>query len=144
MVNMANVADNYRPRGIGPKQQLTGTDPTAYAPWKWAINEKLRIDAIIYPAEMDRVSYAFSQLAQPIFQQLDSWIQANSESLSMDKFFTEIEHYMGIPMLAATAKRELNTVVMRGNKTVNETTTGSSNCGNRLEHQRTKKWTNSN
>ena len=35
--NVANVADpvaNYRPRGIGPKNQLTGTDPTAYAPWR--------------------------------------------------------------------------------------------------------------
>ena len=33
--NVANVADpvaNYRPRSIGPKNQLTGTDSTAYAP----------------------------------------------------------------------------------------------------------------
>ena len=35
--NMAKMTDpvaNYRLRGIGPKNQLTGTDPTAYAPWK--------------------------------------------------------------------------------------------------------------
>ena len=119
-MNTANMADNYRPRGVGPKQQLTGTDTVAYAPWKWAVNDKLRIDAAIYPTEMDRISYAFSQLAQPIFPQLDPWIQANSENLTMEEFFSEIEHYMGIPMLAATAKRELNTVVMRSNEAVNE------------------------
>ena len=94
-----NAAENYRPRGIGPKQQLTGTDMTAYAPWKWAVDEKLRIDSVIYPTAMDQVSYAFSQLTQPIFQQLDSWIQANSDNLSMDEFYNEIEHYMGIPLL---------------------------------------------
>ena len=35
MANMANVTNpraNYRPRGIGPKKQLTGTDPSAFAP----------------------------------------------------------------------------------------------------------------
>ena len=72
VAGMTNVAENYRPRGIGPKHQLTGTDTTAYAPWKWAVNDKLRVNAVIYPSEMDRVSYAFSQLTQPIFQQLDS------------------------------------------------------------------------
>ena len=84
------------------------------------MNEKLRIDAIIYPSEIDRVSYAFSQLTQPIFQQLDSWIQTNSAYLTMDKFYNKIEHYMGIPMLASKAKRELNTITMQPTETVNE------------------------
>ena len=37
VANMANVADpeaNYRPRGIRPKKQLTGTDLLAFVPWK--------------------------------------------------------------------------------------------------------------
>ena len=76
MASVANVASdpvaNYRLRGIGPKNQLTGTDPTAYAPWRWAVNDKLRIDAVMYPEERDWISYAFHQLAQPIFQQLDA------------------------------------------------------------------------
>ena len=69
MASMANVANtthpvaSYRPRGIGPKNQLTGTDPTAYAPWKWAVNDKLRVDAVMYLEERDRISYAFHQLA---------------------------------------------------------------------------------
>ena len=67
VANVANPVASYRPRGIGPKNQLTGTDPTAYAPWKWAVNDKLRVDAVMYPEERDRISYAFHQLAQPIF-----------------------------------------------------------------------------
>ena len=38
VASVANVASdpvsNYRPRGIGPKKQLTGTDPLAFVPWK--------------------------------------------------------------------------------------------------------------
>ena len=49
----ANPVASYRPRGIGPKNQLTGTDPTAYAPWRWAGNDKLRVDAVMYPKERE-------------------------------------------------------------------------------------------
>ena len=31
---MADPVASYRPRSIGPNNQLTGTDPTAYALWK--------------------------------------------------------------------------------------------------------------
>ena len=120
VASVASFAMNYRPRGIGPKEQLTGTDPEAYAPWKWAVNDKLRVDAIMYPSEVDRINYAFNQLNQPIFQALFPWFQANSKNLAMGQIFIEIEHYMGIPMLASIAKRELNTVVMKGNETVTE------------------------
>ena len=60
---MADLVASYRPRGIGPKNQLTGTDPTAYAPWRWVVNDKLRVDAVMYPEERDWISYAFHQLA---------------------------------------------------------------------------------
>ena len=63
---------NYRPRGFGPKTQLTGTDTTAYAPWKWAVQDKLRVNSIMYSTQKNCVAYAFSQLTQPIFQQLDA------------------------------------------------------------------------
>ena len=74
---------NYQLRGFRPKTQLTGTDTTAYAPWKWAVQDKLRIDSIMYSTQKDRVAYAFSQLAQPIFQQLDAWMHANSEDFTL-------------------------------------------------------------
>ena len=50
---IANPVASYKPRGIGPKNQLISTDPTAYAPWKWAVNDKLRVDAVMYPEERD-------------------------------------------------------------------------------------------
>lgn len=36
------------------------------------------------------------------------------------QFFNEIEHYMGIPILAATAKRKLSTVIMKFGELVNK------------------------
>ena len=123
VANMANVADlgaNYRPRGIGPKKQLTGTDLSAFAPWKWVVNNKFCIDSVIFPTEEDKISYAFHQLDQPIFQQLDAWIGANSESLTMDGFYQQIEHCMGIHMLTERAEEELHTVTMKSNETVDE------------------------
>ena len=102
VTNVANVTDpgaNYRPRGIGPNKQLTGTDLSAFAPWKWAVNNKFCVDSVIFPIEEDKISYAFHQLDQPIFQQLDAWIGVNSESLTMDGFYKQIKHCMGIHML---------------------------------------------
>ena len=51
------------------------------------MNDKLRIDAVMYPEERDQISYAFHQLAQPIFQQLDAWINANAKDFSMEDFY---------------------------------------------------------
>ena len=65
VANVANVTDpraNYRPHGIGPKKQLTGTDRSAFAPWKWAVNDKFRVDSVIFPTEKDKISYVFHQL----------------------------------------------------------------------------------
>ena len=69
---MTDPAASYKPHGIRPKNQLTGTDSTGYALWRWAVNNKLHVDAAMYPEERDRISYAFHQLAQPVFQQLDA------------------------------------------------------------------------
>ena len=109
----ADPVASYKPRGIGPKNQLTGTDLTAYALWKWVVNDKLRVDAVIYPKERDWISYAFHQLAQPIFQQLDAWINANADDLSMEDFYKQIEHSMGINMLVKRAEDELHVVTIK-------------------------------
>ena len=125
MASVANVASdpvaNYRLRGIGPKNQLTGTDPTAYAPWRWAVNDKLRVDAVMYPEERDWISYAFHQLAQPTFQQLDAWINANANDLSMEDFYKQIEHSMETHMLVEKAEDKLHVVTMKPTgETVND------------------------
>lgn len=84
------------------------------------INEKLHVDAVMYPTEVDRVSYALGEVTQPIFQPIDSWVRANEDTMTMKELSHEIEHYMGIPMLAATAKRDLITIMMKGGEKVNE------------------------
>ena len=38
----------------------------------------------------------------------------------MEEFYSEIEHYMGILMLASEVKQELNTIVMKPTESVNE------------------------
>ena len=74
VASMANMADaaNYKPYRIRPKKQLTGTNPLAFLPWKWAVNNKFCVDAVIFLTKEDKISYAFHQLDQFIFQQLDA------------------------------------------------------------------------
>ena len=38
----------------------------------------------------------------------------------MNEFYNEIEHYMGIPMLASKTKQELNTIILQSTETVNK------------------------
>ena len=82
------------------------------------MNDKLRVDAVMYSEERDRISYAFHQLAQPIFQQLDAWINANANDLSMEDFYKQIEHSMGIHMLIEKAEDKLHIVTMKPTETV--------------------------
>ena len=77
------------------------------------MNDKLHVDAVMYPEERDWISYAFHQLAQPIFQQLDAWINANADDLSMEDFYKQIEHSMGIHMLVEKAEDKLHVVTMK-------------------------------
>ena len=114
----ANPVASYSPHGIRPKNQLTGTDLTAYVLWRCAVNDKQRVDAVMYLEKRDQISYAFHQLAQPIFQQLDAWINANAEDFSMEDFYKQIEHSMGIYMLVKKAEDELHVVTMKPIKTV--------------------------
>ena len=124
VASVANVANNpvsnYRPRGIGPKKQLIGTDPSAFAPWKWAVNDKFHVDSVIFPTEEDKISYAFYQLDQPIFQQLNAWIRANSDSLSMDGFYQQIKHCMGIHILVEKAEDKLHVITMKPSEPVDD------------------------
>ena len=47
-------------------------------------------------------------------------MHVNSENLILNKFLEEVEHYMWISMLAAKAKRDLNIIVIKSNKSVNK------------------------
>ena len=63
----------------------------------------------MYPKERNYISYTFHQLAQLIFQQLDIWINANADDISMDDFYKQIEHSIEIHMLRGY---QLNVIVV--------------------------------
>ena len=67
----------------------------------------------MYPEERDQISYVFHQLAQPIFQQLDAWINANTNDFSMEDYYKQIKYSMGIYMLVKKAEDELHVVTMK-------------------------------
>lgn len=75
---------------------------------------------MLYPTEVDRVRDVFGQLTQPIFRRIDSWVRANENTLTMKELSHKIEYYMGIHMLAATAKKDVNIVVIKSGEPVNE------------------------
>ena len=64
VTSMANVADaaNYSLHRIEPEKQLTGTNPLAFSPWKWAVNNKFCVDSVIFLTKENKISYAFHQL----------------------------------------------------------------------------------
>lgn len=70
--------------------------------------------------EEERVDYAFNQCMQPIFKQIDTWVRVNRGKLTMQGFYHVVEHYMGIPILAAKAKRDLATITMNVGERVDE------------------------
>ena len=77
------------------------------------MNDKLCVNNVMYPEERDQISYAFHQLAQPIFQQLDAWINANANNLSIEDFYKQIKHFIGIHMLIKKAEDKLYMVTMK-------------------------------
>ena len=78
------------------------------------------MDLVIFPTEEDKISYAFHQLDQSIFQQQDAWIGANSESLSMDWFYQQIKHCIGIYMLVKKAEDKLHVITMKPSESVDD------------------------
>ena len=75
---------------------------------------------MIFLTKQDKISYAFHQLDQLIFQQLNAWIGANLENLTMDGFYQQIKHCIEIHMLTEQAEEELHIVTMKSNKTVDK------------------------
>ena len=111
---------NWRPRGINPSKPLKGEDSEEYSPWAYSVRNKLKTDAPLYADENEKVGYALSQMEEPIFGAMHSWIVDTGDSLSADALFEEIEHYMGIHLQSRDAKKELLTVTMKGGESVSE------------------------
>ena len=93
---LPDVTRNYRPIGINPSEPLKGTDANEYNTWAYAIREKLETDEPLYPNDKRKVRYALSQMKDPIFDVMHSWVFDVGNGLTLDLFFKEIENYMGI------------------------------------------------
>lgn len=117
---VVTVTANYRPRGNNPKEPLDGKNLDAYSPWAFTIEGKISTDAPLYPNEQEKMKYALSQMTNPIFDALYTWVIDVGPSLSLEAFFKKIQSYLGIAYLAKNAKKELREISMNKNETVTE------------------------
>lgn len=115
-----SIVTNYRPIGINPSEPLKETDANEYNTWAYAIREKLETDKPLYPTDKRKVRYVLSQMKDPIFDAMHSWVFDIGNDLTLDLFFKEIENYMGIHHQKKNAKKELLTIKMNKTESVSE------------------------
>lgn len=110
----------YRARGADPSKKLTGKNIQDYNPWAHSIRRKLKVDKILFPTNPDKTDYVFWQMEAPIWNEINTWVIMQGESLTVDGMFAEVENYMDVTQHKANAKKELTTVAMRQDETVSE------------------------
>jgi hypothetical protein len=119
MTTDASVAASWRPRGLHPNKLLTGKDADEYGPWRYAIDEKLDTDAPMYPTDAKKVRYALSQMENPIFQHMQTYV-ADNRTLSFHDLMDEVEHFIGYHLQEREAKKALQTIKQQTNEGVSE------------------------
>ena len=117
--SIAPAATTWRPRGISPSKPLTGKNVDEYSAWAYTVKKKLQTDAPMYAGDDDRVGYILSQMENPIFEAIHIWVE-DQEVLTLEAFFDEVEHYMGIHLQTTQAKKDLTTIKMKPEESVNE------------------------
>ncbi|THC87524.1 hypothetical protein EYZ11_013029 [Aspergillus tanneri] len=118
-ISQLSIAASWRPRGQHPNKPLKGENANEYPPWRYAVDVKLETDYPMYPTDATRIRYALSQMEEPIFSVMQKMVYRD-RTKSLDDFMGDVEHYMGIHLLADAANRELQSVAQRRNKTVTE------------------------
>ena len=63
---------------------------------------KLKTDAIQFLDEDAKIGYALSQMKQPIFDDMFTWIFDKGDSITLFDLFDEIEHYLGYHLQPVT------------------------------------------
>lgn len=115
----ANLAATWRPKGTNPTKPLSGDDLEAYKPWRYQVDEKLDTDYPLYQTERRKISYAISQMTQPIFSSMQGWVADNPGITYLD-LMDEIEHYMGLHLQGRQAKKELQNIKQRPGEGITE------------------------
>ena len=117
---VAAPLSNYRPKGTNPKEALDGSNSDAYRAWAFTVERKIRTDSPMYTSEELKIDYALSQMKDPIFDAIHTWVVDAGPTLSLNTFFKEIESYLGIAYLTKDAKKELKEISMNKDETVTE------------------------
>jgi retrotransposon gag protein len=109
----------WQRRGTDPDEKLTGLDPDAYGPWRYAIDLKLEVDSPMFPTEKSRIRYTLSQLDLPIFSSMREYA-ADIRSLTFEDFMEEIEHCIGIHTQQLDARNDLQNIKQNPNEKISE------------------------
>jgi hypothetical protein len=104
---------NWRPRGRDPKEPLKGESRDEYPPWRYAVLLKLKTDAIQFLDEDAKIGYALSQMKQPIFDDMFTWVFDKGDSITLLDLFDEIEHYLGYHLQEREARKDLIAIAQR-------------------------------
>jgi hypothetical protein len=111
---------NWRPRGRDPKESLKGESPDEYPPWRYAVLLKLKTDALQFPDEDTKIGYALSQMKQPIFDNMFTWVFDRGDSITLHDLFDEIEHYLGYHLQEREARKSLISIAQRPDEPISE------------------------
>jgi hypothetical protein len=111
---------NWRPRGRDPKEPLKGESRDEYPPWRYAVLLKLKTDAIQFLDEDAKIGYALSQMKQPIFDDMFTWVFDKGDSITLLDLFDEIEHYLGYHLQEREARKDLIAIAQRPDEPISE------------------------
>jgi len=110
---------NWRPRGYHPAKKLSGVKASEYRPWRFQIDAKIRTDSPLYPDDESKVTYALTQMEDPIFSALQEWV-ISQDSCQFDDFNREIQFYMGCQFQTYEAERALLTITQKMKESITE------------------------
>lgn len=114
-----SVAANWRPRGDHPAKKLSGSNVNEYRPWRFQVGAKLETDSPLYPNDKSKVTYALTQMEDPLFSAMQEWVIAQ-DGCRFDDLLSEIRLYMGIQFQEHDAEKTLLTITQKEKESITE------------------------
>ena len=69
---------------------------------------------------MPKIRYALSQMKQPIFDDMFTWVFDRGDSITLHDLFDEIEHYLGYHLQEREARKDLISIAECPDKPISE------------------------
>lgn len=114
-----SIVVSWRPRGDHPTEKLSGTEANKYRPWRFQIDAKLETDSPLYPSDKRKITYALTQMTDPIFSAMQEWVIAHT-NCQLEDFMREIRLYMGLQFQAHESERTLLTITQKDKESITE------------------------